>query len=151
MTSPATSDQHLPNLKKKTTENAAFDGFGSNFGGVAFCQIHQLVGILLSSSIHICRFASQLNIHNTHLFPAALNEQHEYMRHTSSDVRYAYMHIWRRNLPNSQSTRRYVSLQAITKFQASNIRKASFMQSNNVLNYMENTHRTKTTTHWNSH
>ena len=31
---------------RKTTENATFDGFGSNISGAAFCVPHQLVGIL---------------------------------------------------------------------------------------------------------
>ena len=31
---------------RKTAANAAFDGFGSNFCGAAFCLPHQLVGIL---------------------------------------------------------------------------------------------------------
>ena len=32
---------------RKTVDNAASDGFRSNFSGAAFCLPHQLVGILL--------------------------------------------------------------------------------------------------------
>ena len=34
---------------RQTAENAASDGFGSNFSGAAFCLPHQLVGILFSN------------------------------------------------------------------------------------------------------
>ena len=36
MTSPATSDRHAFTEVRKTAENAASDGFGSNFSGAAF-------------------------------------------------------------------------------------------------------------------
>ena len=35
---------------RNTAENVASGGFGSNFGGAAFCLIHQLVGILLGQN-----------------------------------------------------------------------------------------------------
>ena len=35
---------------RKTAENAASDGFGSNFSGAAFCLPHQLVGFLLGKT-----------------------------------------------------------------------------------------------------
>ena len=53
MTSPAFSGQHLSKFEKKTAENAASDGLGSNFSGVAYCLSHELVGVLL---IFLTRF-----------------------------------------------------------------------------------------------
>ena len=47
ISSPATSDRHSSIEVRKTVENAASDGFGSNLsGGAAFCLPHQLAGIL---------------------------------------------------------------------------------------------------------
>ena len=45
-TSPAASGWRLSKFQK-TSENAAFDSFGSNFRGVAFCLPHRLAGFLL--------------------------------------------------------------------------------------------------------
>ena len=46
MTLSVTSGQHLWKFEKKTAQNAAFDGFGSNFSLAAFCLTHQSVGFL---------------------------------------------------------------------------------------------------------
>ena len=45
MTSPATPGQHLSKFEKPA-ENAASEGFRSNFSGTAFCLPHQVVGFL---------------------------------------------------------------------------------------------------------
>ena len=50
MMSPANSDLHLSKLKKMA-ENAASDGFQSNFSGTAFCLPHQVVGILFPHNL----------------------------------------------------------------------------------------------------
>ena len=43
----ATSSRHLPKFEKKTAENAASDGFGSNFSGVAFCLANRWAFVLI--------------------------------------------------------------------------------------------------------
>ena len=45
MTSPSTCDRYLSKLK--TAENAASDGFGSNFRGAAFCLAQPIGGLLV--------------------------------------------------------------------------------------------------------
>ena len=43
---PATSDRHLSKYEK-TTDNAASDGFVSNFSGAAFCLAPPIDGLLV--------------------------------------------------------------------------------------------------------
>ena len=46
MMSSATSGRHFSKFEKKTAENSASNGFGSNFNGAAFCLPHHSVGFL---------------------------------------------------------------------------------------------------------
>jgi hypothetical protein len=48
MTTSATPVGIYGNSRKRSVQNAASDGFGSNFSGAPFCLPHQLVGFLLA-------------------------------------------------------------------------------------------------------
>ena len=50
MTTSATPVGIYESSRKRSVQNAASDGFGSNFSGAAFCLLHQLVGFLLGKS-----------------------------------------------------------------------------------------------------
>ena len=61
MTVSATSGRHLWKFEK-TAQNAACNGFGSNFCGAAFCLPHHVVGILLRRHSIVSLSVVQQNI-----------------------------------------------------------------------------------------